>query len=151
MEMQILWNVEPEWKRNKMGFHLESGHVGYHQICSFMWANKFWILFHTTIHLEQMTKELVEEAERWGLEPKLASLWWTSAYADEKKEGMMIKKNTGPDNIPFEKQHVTVGMVAKKTTNGAGVEWRLNLLTKKIGSRVAKLQHCGKTCTAMAA
>ena len=42
-------------------------------------------------------------------------------------------------------------MVAKKTTNGAGVEWRLNLLTKKIGSRVAKLQHCGKTCTAMTA
>ena len=68
-------------------------------------------------------KDLVEEAERWNLEPKFASLWCTSAYADEKKEDMMIKTNKGPDNIPFEKQHVIVGMVAKKTTNGAGVEW----------------------------
>ena len=32
----------------------------------------------------------------------------------------MIKTNTGLDNIPFEKQHVAVGMVAKKDNERSG-------------------------------
>ena len=36
---QILWNVEPEWKRKKMGVHTDTCQRGEHQTCSFMWAD----------------------------------------------------------------------------------------------------------------
>ena len=39
---------------------------------------------HSNVHLEEMMRELIEEADRWDLEQKLASLWWASTYADEK-------------------------------------------------------------------
>ena len=55
----ILWSVEKEWKRMRMG--------GNHQICSFQWADNHWMLSHSKMHLEQMMKELIEEPERWDL------------------------------------------------------------------------------------
>ena len=41
--------------------------------------------------LEQMMKDLTEEAERWDLEPKPASLWWARTFADEKIEDMLFR------------------------------------------------------------
>ena len=43
-------------------------------------------LSHSKKHLEQMLKGLIEEAAKVDLEPKLASLGWTSTYAFEEKE-----------------------------------------------------------------
>ena len=37
---------------------------GEHQICSFMWADNFWIMSHSKEHLEQMLKDLIEEAAK---------------------------------------------------------------------------------------
>ena len=37
-------------------------------------------MFHPKEHLEQMLKDLIEEAVKVDLEPKPASLWWTSTY-----------------------------------------------------------------------
>ena len=48
-----------------------------HQMCSLMWADNFWIMSNSTEILEQMLRDLIEEACRWDLEPKPASLWWT--------------------------------------------------------------------------
>ena len=62
-----------------------------------------WIMSHSTVHLEQMPREFIEEAERWELEPTLASLWWTSTDADEKDENMMIKTQNVLHKFPFEK------------------------------------------------
>ena len=31
------------------------------QICSFMWADNFWIISHPKKHLEQMLKDLIGE------------------------------------------------------------------------------------------
>ena len=69
----------------KKGVLLDEGE-GVHQICSFMWAYNFWIMSHSKAHLEQMLKDLIEEAGKMGLEPNPASLWWTSTYASEEKE-----------------------------------------------------------------
>ena len=44
-----------------------------HQICSFMWADNFWIIYHSKKHLEQMLKDLIKEAAKADLEPKSAS------------------------------------------------------------------------------
>ena len=32
--------------------------------CSFMWADNFWMMSHSKKHLEQMLKDLIEEAAR---------------------------------------------------------------------------------------
>ena len=47
-----------------------------------MWADNS----HSKEILEQMLRDLVEEASRWDLENKPASLWWTSTYDPEEKE-----------------------------------------------------------------
>ena len=45
---------------------------GRHQICSFLCADENWIMSHLKKKsLEQMTKELIEEAERWVGRPFL--------------------------------------------------------------------------------
>ena len=56
-----------------------------HQMCSFVWADNFWIMSHSKIDLEQMLQDLVEEAEKWDLVPKPASLWLTSSHEAEEK------------------------------------------------------------------
>ena len=77
MAMQILANVEQGWAKKE-------------------WASS-WIrrdkkltrstrvMSHSKAHPEQMIKDLIQEAERWVLDPKLASLWWTSIYDSAKK------------------------------------------------------------------
>ena len=42
-----------------------------HQIRSFMWADNFWIMSRSKEHLEQMPKDLIEEAAKVDLEPNL--------------------------------------------------------------------------------
>ena len=44
----------------------------------FMWADNYWVTSHSKANLQQMIKDLIQEAEGWDLEPKPASLWWTS-------------------------------------------------------------------------
>ena len=55
-----------------------------------MWADNFWIMSHSKEHLEQMLKDLMEEAAKVDLERKPASLWWTSTHASEEKEDMIL-------------------------------------------------------------
>ena len=47
-------------------------------------------------------KDLIEEAERWDLEPNPASLWWTSSCTSEKKMDLTIGTKTGHHRVPFE-------------------------------------------------
>ena len=77
-QMQFLWNVELEWKRKQMGLHVETRQGGDDEICSFLWTDTFGIPSHSKTHQEQVTKDFIEEAEGWDLEPEPASLWWTS-------------------------------------------------------------------------
>ena len=54
-------------------------------------------------------KELIEEAERWDFEPAPASLWWTSTYAFEGQENIVINTRSGQHNMPFEKSFKFLG------------------------------------------
>ena len=56
-----------------------------HHVCSFMWADIFWIMSHFRRDLEQMLRYLIGEAEKWDPVTKPASLWWTSTYETEEK------------------------------------------------------------------
>ena len=103
LALHILWNVEKEWEKSQMVTSIDKNQAGNHQMYSFLWANHYWITSHPKRLLEHMMKELIEEAARWDLEPQWASLWWSRTYADDVKEDMMIKTQTGLNQFPFEK------------------------------------------------
>ena len=49
------------------------------------------------------------EAERWDLEPRPASLCWTSTHADERMDDIKIRTTTGPHKLPFELRFKILG------------------------------------------
>ena len=82
---QLLANVEEEWVRKRIGILLDLEGEKAHQIRSFTWTDNFWIMSHSKGNLEQMLQNLIEEAEKWDLVPKHASLWWASTYEPEER------------------------------------------------------------------
>ena len=64
-------------------------------------AGNFWIMSHSKKYLEQMLEDLIEEAGKVDLEPKPASLCWTSTYASEEKEDMILGTSRGCYKFPF--------------------------------------------------
>ena len=46
MAMQIPGNVEPEWVKKKMGVLMDNCEGQAHPVCSFMWADNYWIMSH---------------------------------------------------------------------------------------------------------
>ena len=67
MVIQILANVEEEWMRKINGILLDFEGERAHQICSFMLADNLWIMSHSKENLEQMSRDLIEEASRWDM------------------------------------------------------------------------------------
>ena len=94
----------------KKGTLLDMEGEGTHQICSFMWADNFWIMSRSGENLEQMLRDLIEEARRWNLEPKPASLWWTSTCASEEKSHMILGTSKGCYKIFFEDTFKVLGV-----------------------------------------
>ena len=64
-----------------------------HQICSFVWATNFWIMSHSKRNLEQMLRDLIEEAEKWDLAPKTCKSVWTSTHEEEERSEVLIATN----------------------------------------------------------
>ena len=71
---RMLGNVERHWKASRKGAHIHNEPEDNHQVCSFMWADKHWILAHKKENAEQMTKELVEEFDKWDMEQNARQL-----------------------------------------------------------------------------
>ena len=72
MATQILANVDEEWMKQRKGVLMgiePEGEV--HQICSFIWADNFWIMSHSKKHLEQMLKYLMKKRLKWIWSPNL--------------------------------------------------------------------------------
>ena len=93
MAAQLLASVEGKWKQENMGLLLDFKGEKAHQICSFVWADNFWIMSHFKQNLDRMLRDLVEEAEKWTLAPKPASLWWRSTYEEEERSEVLIAAN----------------------------------------------------------
>ena len=87
---------------------------GLHHLCSFMWVITLWIIFHSEGLLEQMWKDPIEEAENVGLEPKLASVWWTITHASEEKEDLIPGNSKGCYKFPFEEEFRILGCVMNR-------------------------------------
>ena len=56
-----------------------------------------------------MPRDLIQEAEKWDLAPKPASLWWTSTYDSEEKISLSINTKTGRHRFPFEEKFKIFG------------------------------------------
>ena len=82
------------------------------------------VMFHSKAHLEQMIKDLIQEAERWDLEPKPASLWWTSTYDSEEMMDLLIDTKTGRHRTPF------VFVFKKKKTSRNCLEEGMQMATE---------------------
>ena len=91
MATQISASVEEEWKKKGSDILLDLEGEAAHLICSFMWADNFWIMSHSKEKLEHVLRDLIEEASRWDLEPKRASLWRASTCDSEKKINGMLQ------------------------------------------------------------
>ena len=78
-------------------------------MCSLMWADDFWIMSHSKRNLEQMLRDLTEEAEKWDLAPKLASLWWTSTYEAEERSEVLVATDGMMYTFPFEEKFKILG------------------------------------------
>ena len=74
-----------------------------------MWADNFGIMSHSKENMERMLRVLIEEASRWDLEPKPASLWWTSTHDAEEKVDMILGTTAGCHNFPFEEKFNILG------------------------------------------
>ena len=93
----------------RKGVLLNVEEEGVHHTCSCMWADNFWIMSHSKEHLEQMLKDLIEGAGKVDVEPKPASLWWTSTYASEEKSDMILGNGKGCYKFPFEDEFKVLG------------------------------------------
>ena len=91
-------------RRKRIGLLMETCQGGGFKNLQFCVADNYWILSHSKTHLEQMMKDLTGEADRWDVEPKPASLWWTNTYDDEKMDDKKIWTTTGLHKLPFEKK-----------------------------------------------
>ena len=58
-----------------------------------------------------MLYDLIEEAEKWGLAPKPASLWWTSTCEAEERSGMLVATNGLMYKFTFEDKFKILGCV----------------------------------------
>ena len=114
MANQILANVEEEWMKKRKGILLDKDGAKVHQICSLMWADNFWIMSHSEENMELVLRDLMQEASRWDLEPKPASLWWTSAYASEEKSDIIVGTSTGCYKFPSEDTFKILGCAVNR-------------------------------------
>ena len=88
-----------------MVLKIDTSHGREHKILQLYVGGKFWeFLSHSKSHLERMMKDLIEEAERWDLKPKPASLWWTSTDADEMLDQMETRTKTGLHKLPLDEK-----------------------------------------------
>ena len=68
------------------------------------------LLDHVALkNVEQMLRDLIEEAGRWDLVLKLTSLWWTGTYDPEERIDVSIYTTTGCHKFPSEEKFRILG------------------------------------------
>ena len=101
------------------------------QMCSFLWADNFCFMSHSKIHLEQMLRDLIQEAEMWTFHPKPASRWWTSTYDPEEKTDLSIDTKSGRHGFLFEEKNQDPRMYMNRQRKAhEGIEERMQSANK---------------------
>ena len=109
MATQTGANVEEEWMKKRKGIlSWTSGEKEYIKFAA-LCADKFWIMSDSKENLEQMLRDLTEEASRWDLVPKPASLRWTSTSDALERVDMILRTTAGCHKLSFKEMFKTLG------------------------------------------
>ena len=88
-------------KRNCVLLDVEE--EGVHQICSFMWAEYFWITSHSKEHLEQMAKKIFfKKHVKWTWSPNQQVRGGQARMASEDTNDMLLGTWKGCYKFPCE-------------------------------------------------
>ena len=123
--------VETEKKKHGSLVGLQRRGEKAHQICSFMWTDNFWIVSHSKRNWEQLLRDLIEEAEKWDLAPKLASLWWTSTYEEEERSKSACCHQWTDVRIPYWREIQDSGMCDEQAREDSWCDWGKNTVCHK--------------------
>ena len=85
--------------------------------------------------LEQMLRDLIEEAETWNVAPKPASLWWTSTYEEEERSEVLVATTGLMYKFPYEekieilrcamnRQGTTLDAIEERMQSANKANWR---------------------------
>ena len=88
-------------EEKRKGSHIHNEDKDNHQVCSFMWADKHWILAHKKDNAEQITKELVEEVDRWDLEQNARQLAVDEDLCKGGQAGHRVRKGERETHTSF--------------------------------------------------
>ena len=94
---------------------------------------------HSKENLAWMLRDLIKLASRWDLESKPASLWWTSTYASEEKNDMILGTSTGCYKFPFEDTFKILGCAMGRQVNACdAVEERMQSANRAFWKDILK-------------
>ena len=94
-------------KEQKMGILMDF--EGERGTSNMQWADNFWIISLSKENLEQMLRDLIEEASRGDLVPEAASLWWTSTDDSEERCDISIYTTFGCHKFPLKEKFKILG------------------------------------------
>ena len=110
------------WTKKRMGISCDFEGERAHQMCSFVWDDNFWITSHSENYLEQMLHDMIEEAEKWDMAQKSASLWWTSTH--ELKRNVILQLTPSLDvTDSLSRKIQDIGMCHESATQSANKAW----------------------------
>ena len=71
-------------------------------------------LYLASLDIKTAFEDLIEEAAKVDLEPKPASLWWTSTYASDEKKDMILGASKGRNKFPVEEEFKILGCLMNR-------------------------------------
>ena len=96
---------------------------------------------HSKENLEQMLRNRIEEASRWDLVPKPASLWWTITYDSEEKVDMFLGTTSGCYKFRFEDEFKILGCAMNRQGKSHdAIEERMQSANKAFWKNILKNQ-----------
>ena len=104
MATQILANVDEEWMKQRKGVLMGiEPEREVHQICSFIWADNFWIMSRSKKHLEQMLKYLMKKRLKWIWSPNLQACGGRAHMLLKKRRISFWVHQKGCEKFPLKK------------------------------------------------
>ena len=79
-------------------------------VSSCLWADNDWFMSHSNMHLKQMMKVRIEEAERWDLDPKTGKFVFVEHICTSKKEDIMSKTKKRSAQLSVRKKFQDSGL-----------------------------------------
>ena len=98
-----------KWTQKNMGLLLDLKGEKAHQNMQLHVGRQLLDYVPLQKKLEQILRDLIEEAETWDVAPKPASLWWTSTYEEEERSEVRFATTGLMNKFPYEEKFKILG------------------------------------------